>query len=320
MYNRVMNLPRCAQVAGNQAQVFHVMSRVVDKRKVFEDVEKTAFLNMMRQFEAFSGVEILAYCLMGNHFHIMLHVPLKPDSISDEEVWDRMAHIYTKDKLKAFKVDIEQNIARGYTDYEKVQLDKMRDRMFSLSMYMKDLKQKFTKWFNRYHGRKGTLWEERFKSVLVEGNLNAMMKTAAYIELNPVRAGIVKNTVDYRWCSYTAAVAGNTLARKGITQAVGGLACNREWEEIELIYRQYFTFRLSENVSDKDEDQKPMSAAEAMLVRIRYFTEGYIIGSKEFIEQHFNSKKEMISPNRKKICNKIPGGLWDELHSFRDVR
>ena len=303
---------------GNQAQVFHVVSRVVDKRRVFEDVEKTVFLGMVRDFAKFSGVEVLAYCLMGNHFHLMVHVPVRPDSISDEEVWKRMTHIYTKENLKAFKNKIQQRTDSGQPDYEEEFLNKMRKRMFSLSFYMKDVKQKFTKWFNRRHERKGTLWEERFKSLLVEGNINAMMKTAAYIELNPVRAGIVKNPRDYRWCSYTAAVAGEASARQGITQAVGGLACNRTWEEIELIYRTYFTYRLSGG--DNGEKQKPMTTAEAMLVRIRYFTEGYIIGSKEFIEQHYKSKREIISPDRKKICNKIPGGLWDELHSFRDVR
>ena len=59
---------------------------------------------------------------------------------------------------------------------------------------MKLLKQRFTQWFNRQRGRKGTLWEERFKSVLVEGTGEVLATMAAYIDLNPVRAGIVKPT------------------------------------------------------------------------------------------------------------------------------
>lgn len=315
-----MRLARSGQISENQAQVFHVVSRVVDKRKVLGDVEKSVFLEMVRQFEAFSGVDVLTHCVMGNHFHLMVHVPVKPESISDEEVWERMTHIYSKARMEAIEDEIQQEISRGYKDCEKDMLDGMRDRMFSLSMFVKDVKQKFTGWFNRRHERKGTLWEERFKSILVEGNSNAMMMTAAYIELNPVRAGIVKHVKDYRWCSYTAAIAGVESARKGISKVVGGLDSNKSWEEIELDYRKFFNFKASgNNKKNADDQEKPMTAAEAMLARVRYFTEGYIIGSKAFIEQHFKAKRDTISPNRKKICNKMPGNYWEGLHSFRNL-
>jgi hypothetical protein len=52
----------------------------------------------------------------------------------------------------------------------------------------------------------GTLWEGRFKSVLVEGTGQTLSTMAAYIDLNPVRAGIVKDPADYRWSGYAEAV------------------------------------------------------------------------------------------------------------------
>ena len=48
------------------------------------------------------------------------------------------------------------------------------DRMYDLSEFVKTLKQRFTQSYNRRHGRKGTLWEERYKSILVEGSANAL--------------------------------------------------------------------------------------------------------------------------------------------------
>ena len=60
----------------------------------------------------------------------------------------------------------------------------------------------------RRHGRKGTLWEDRFRSVLVEGAGLALATMAAYIDLNPVRAGMVEDPKDYRWSGYGAAMAG----------------------------------------------------------------------------------------------------------------
>ena len=77
---------------------------------------------------------------------------------------------------------------------------------------MKPLKQCFTRWFNREQDRRGTLWEERFKSVLVEDG-HAARVMAAYIDLNPVRAGMVEHPKDYRWSSYGEAVGGKQRAR-----------------------------------------------------------------------------------------------------------
>jgi hypothetical protein len=53
---------------------------------------------------------------------------------------------------------------------------------------MKTLLQRFTRWFNRTHERSGTLWEQRYKSVIVESGL-AARTIAAHMDLNPVWAG-----------------------------------------------------------------------------------------------------------------------------------
>jgi hypothetical protein len=65
---------------------------------------------------------------------------------------------------------------------------------------MKTLKQKFSIWFNRTHGHVGVLWEARFKSVIVDGEWSSLLKVAAYIDLNAVRAGLADDPKDYRWC------------------------------------------------------------------------------------------------------------------------
>ena len=50
-----------------KAAVYHCVSRVVDRRKVFEGAEKEQFVKLMRLYEAFSGVQVRNYCVMGNH-------------------------------------------------------------------------------------------------------------------------------------------------------------------------------------------------------------------------------------------------------------
>ncbi len=96
-------------------------------------------------------------------------------------------------------------------------------RMFDLSAFVQSVKLGFSKWYNRKHGRKGTLWEERFGSVLVEGAGNAVATMAANVDLNPVRAGLVQDPKEYRWSGYGEAVGGGRKARQGIAMAVGAL-------------------------------------------------------------------------------------------------
>ena len=88
---------------------------------------------------------------------------------------------------------------------------------------MKTLLQRFTRWSNRTYERSGTLWDERYKSVIVESGI-AARTMAAYIDLNPVRAGMVKYPAEYRWSSYGEAMGGGAKgngkkAREGLVRA-----------------------------------------------------------------------------------------------------
>jgi putative transposase len=90
------------------------------------------------------------------------------------------------------------------------------ERMGDLPEFMRVLKQTFTCWYNAREGRKGTLWDARYRSVVVEGNPLALLSVAAYIDLNPVRAGLVSDPVDAVWSGYGSACGGDSASRKGL--------------------------------------------------------------------------------------------------------
>ena len=312
----------------SRAQVFHVVSRVVDKRFIFEDQEKAYFLSLMRGLESFTGIEILSYCLMGNHFHLLLHIPVRPKDISDDEVRDRMTHIYSQKKIREFDAHIEQMKVNGAEGYEKEFYEKQRARMFSLSNYMKELKERFTKWYNARMEREGTLWENRFKSLLVAGEEGALMNIAAYIELNPVRAGMVEEPQEYRWCSYTEAVSGGRRARHGISKVVGSLENKSNWEKVSDVYRSYFIHKgASQNQSKKGFSEKyanqelknggHLSQREILRTRVRYFTDGLVIGSKEYLDEFLEKHRDVLGKKRRRSGTKVSGF---EFYSYRDVK
>lgn len=77
----------------------------------------------------------------------------------------------------------------------------------AVSLMMQSLGRCYVRYFNHVYQRSGTLWEGRYKSCLVQEE-RYLMEVYRYIELNPVRAGIVTSPGEYRWSSYSANVEG----------------------------------------------------------------------------------------------------------------
>jgi REP element-mobilizing transposase RayT len=227
--------------------VYHCVSRVVDRRFVFGDAEREQFRIYLRMYENFTGCRILSYCLMSNHFHILLEVPPMPaGGISDEELLKRLRAIYSEGVVAVVAKELQEARAEGSAKHAQQIHQRYTYRMHDLSQFMKTVLQRMTRWYNLCHQRKGTLWEERYKSVIVEdGTASRMM--AAYIDLNPVRAGMVKDPADYRWSSYGEAVGGGPKgngkkAREGLVRACmghKGVGFEAEkWKEVAKMYRK----------------------------------------------------------------------------------
>ena len=167
--------------------VYHVISRTALDGFVLGDVEKEYLLTLIQQLSAVYFTEVLGFCLMGNHFHLLVRM-LPETAFTDAEIRTRFQRYYGPDS--------ERQLTDG-------QLPTLRAKWASLSDYVKEIKQGFSRWYNKRHGRKGFFWGERFKSVLVE-NGDTLVNCLAYIDLNPVRAGLVERPEDYRWCSLGA--------------------------------------------------------------------------------------------------------------------
>lgn len=202
--------------------LYHVCSRVVDRRVIFGARERRKFMGMIKGGAVFAGVEVVSWCLMGNHFHLLLRIPpLDAEALSDEEVLARMEHIYPPPRMRHFRgVWGRMESAEARRAY----LARFRARMGKLSEFVKTLKQRFTQWFNRCNNREGTLWEGRFFSVMLAHNesgdgtgLGVLARfVAGYIDLNPVRARVVQKAGESSWSSYGAALRGDNEALEGL--------------------------------------------------------------------------------------------------------
>ena len=327
--------------------VYHVVSRVVERRMAFGDEEKRQFVKLMKMYAGFSGIQVVSWCVMDNHFHLLVAVPDQGE-LTEATVLKRMEMIYTPAQMAEIRLRLDAHPTdAGRRDV----LAPYLLRMGNLGAFMKTLKQRFTQWFNRKHERKGTLWEDRYHSTIVEyqGYSKAVAGTnreaaevrshaarivAAYIDLNPIRAGMVDDPKDYAWSGYGAAVRGDKDAVSGLRAIWGGskaeaLAAHRvfifeEGSEEKTEYGKIQDPRTGETKARAGIDARKVWAererggrlplAVILRLRVRYLTDGAIIGSKEFVEKITGGRGEV------KVGTPMRFGEWGGLHALRNLR
>ena len=211
---------------------YHVVSRIGGKRFLIDETEKAILLGMIRGAAAFSGVELYTFAVMSNHFHLLVRVP-RMKEVSNKELERRMLAWYGPGKYAAIREKWEkwtQKKQSWRVDDEKA---RMRARMNDLSQFCKTFKEAYTQDYNRRHENTGTIWEGRFKSILLEGSFRALMTVAGYVHLNPVRAAMVERPEESRWTGYGAGCGGDERAREGLAGLVSRAygAASFTWEE-----------------------------------------------------------------------------------------
>ena len=220
---------RTTRIKESTAAYYHIMSRVIDRQYLLDTGEKERFRKLMRAAEAFSGVQILTYTILDNHFHLLLHVPER-EPVSDRELVRRLGCLYDGQFVKGIAKRLRA--FREAEEHESAEALKRSYayRMYDISEFAKTLKQRFSQSYNRRHGRRGTLWEGRFKSLLVQGReceaeavgTEALLTVAAYIDLNAVRAGIVQDPKEYRFCGYARGIGRFEVCARGNQATVAG--------------------------------------------------------------------------------------------------
>ncbi len=318
------------------AACYHVMTRTVNGERLFEDRHKEVLRKMIWQVATFCGVEVLTYCVMSNHFHVLLRVPEMGD-VSDVELLRRYKVLYPKPtKYQTASISVmEKQLAVGGEEAEAIRR-KLLARMGDVSEYMKAVKQRFSVWYNRSHDRYGTLWAERFKSVLVEGKGNPLQTMAAYIDLNPVRAGLVEDPKDYRFCGCAEAVVGHDGARAGLRVVWGhfpdGTDSSKMNDENALRMHRELIFGkragdagLGEPDREKalemlEKENAILPKATVLRCRVRYFTDGAILGSQEYVRGFIDIWQMEKGRKCPPKANVLKGADWKDLACIQGLR
>jgi len=325
---------RTARIVEEGAAYYHVISRVVGRAFVFhDDAERERFRKILRAVEGYSGIQIVTFAILSNHVHALLYVPER-QYVEDSEFDRRLSFLYDKTVVENLSAHIAGVRQGGHHEAAELVKAPYVRRMYDLAEFMKALKQRVSISYNRRHARVGTLWEERYKSVLVDGSPGGLSAVAAYIDLNPVRAGLVSDPKDYRFTGYGEAMGGSKLAQAGLGVALSEPGA---WSEVAGRYRQLLYVKgETRGVKVAGNPIRPgfsMEAVEQVVAlkgklpmnellrcRVRYFTDGVIFGSRAFVEDAFRRHREHFSFKREEGARSMTGGDWGDLFTARKLR
>lgn len=295
-----------------EPSVYHVISRTALDGFPIGDVEKDFFVRLLRKKAGLYFTEILGFCCMGNHIHLLVRM-LPHKEFSDVEIMRRYMAYHGVEE-KAFPIE---------------RIPYFREKWSNLSEFIREIKLDFSRFYNKRHNRRGYFWGDRFISVIVE-NGETLINCLAYIDLNPVRAGIVKRPEEYRWSSVGYHVqTGNKGDFLSLDFGISEFSVIPESDHSKLAdsvtnkarlrcYREYLYkvggletkkgASIEEKIVERETDASfNLSRIQRFKYRTRYFSDSGIIGTREYVSTIYQQFKNLFQSKREKIPKPIKG-------------
>ena len=159
-----------------EKSALHCIGRIVAGEMLLDDVAKETLTAMLWKMAAFCGLEVITYCMMSNHFHVLIRVP-EPLQLTDGQLVERLEALY------GARGALTLLAREALSERGKIDADirgKLLERMGDVSAFMGELKQRFSRWYNRTHERLSAdgqrVYENRLSNILhyLNGDLSRL--------------------------------------------------------------------------------------------------------------------------------------------------
>lgn len=242
-----MKMGRWRKPPENVPEIYHCHCRLHMVARPFVAGGKVRFVEILNRQAAFSGIEVLTYCLLDDRFHLLCHVPPRPvRPPTGEELLRRFEALLPEARAKAM-----WRRWRALPETERSAWEApIRRRMWNIGLFMKDVKQRYSEWNNRKTGNEGGSWNQRYHCEWVDASSPVLWTTAAYIDLAPLRAGLVTDPKAHRWGAFGVAVAGCPIARAGFGRIVASFGPTGGEEPFEVYRRWLYGVRALMGTSE----------------------------------------------------------------------
>lgn len=252
----------------HETPYYHVTSRCVRRaflcgidRQTGQSYEhRRAWIeDRIRVLSSLFGIELCAYAIMSNHYHLVVRInPDEPAGWSDDEVLNRWTALFrgpilvqrhlAGDPLATAELDTVRKVAALY-----------RNRLGSLSWFMKCLNEPIARKANAEDGCSGHFWESRFHSQPLRSEA-ALLAAMAYVDLNPVRAGIAGTPENSRYTSIKTRLTGDS--RRTVQRSAANLLESSEINHFDVPARRLMSFSDNRRTDDSGNATLPIRAIE----------------------------------------------------------
>ena len=278
-------MARLARVKAEDGRAFyHVCGRVAGVKGEYPLDDKRyrrKIVDFIRLFAKVYCCDVLGFCVMGNHYHLVLSMDA-PRNITREALRERASLLYDDTLLDGW-------LAASW--------ERFQTRIFDVSELMRSLQSKIARWYNATHNRRGRFWADRFKSSLLEDE-KAAFDCLLYVELNPVRAGIVERPEEFDGSSLYYREIKDDKWMAPITEIANRprrADALRDYKSC-IYYRGSVATKENQAVISKrllaTEEARGFKAEGVFTKRIRHFTDGVVIGSEAFVKEKLETLRE----------------------------
>jgi REP element-mobilizing transposase RayT len=251
------------------------------------DHRKQWILDRIKQISSVFAVDVCAYAIMSNHFHLVLYVDVEAaEKLSFDEVIDRWLLLFKgppvaqKYKSGSPLTTIEQNSLANWVEV-------WRDRLKDLSWYMRCLNENIARRANAEDECKGRFWEGRFHSQALLDEA-AVVSCMAYVDLNPIRANLCRSLKDSEFTSIQERLHRNSSGSKDSNDTpwlkpLAGEECRQTLSSLPLRESDYFALVDWTGRAIRDDKRGAIpSSVQPILQQLGVHQEGWVNNTRHF--------------------------------------